>query len=152
MVSLRPAQPADLTALRELETACFGREAWGEQALRGEFDGVPETRYVLVAEDAGAVVGYASLLAIDTTADVQRIAVRPDCQRHGIGRGLLDVLVCEARDRGCVEALLEVRDDNAGAIAMYETFGFVVIARRRGYYGGQADALVLRLALGSTPG
>ncbi|MET9018701.1 ribosomal protein S18-alanine N-acetyltransferase [Actinopolymorpha sp. NPDC004070] len=183
MIAIRPARPADLARLRALETACFGRDAWGEQALEGELAGVPDTRCVLVAEDAdtsadsadsadvadvadiaeidtcwgtGAdtvtgtgettIAGYASLLAVAATADVQRIAVRPDRRREGIGRALLDALLAQARDRGCAEALLEVRHDNAAALAMYEAIGFEQIARRRGYYHGVADALVLRLA------
>nr|WP_202890116.1 GNAT family N-acetyltransferase [Actinopolymorpha rutila] len=152
--------------MRALETACFGRDAWGEQALEGELAGVPDTRCVLVAEDADAtgtdvgdtcwgtgadtdepaIAGYASLLAVAATADVQRIAVRPDRRREGIGRALLDALLAQARVRGCAEALLEVRHDNAAALAMYEATGFEQIARRRGYYHGVADALVLRLA------
>jgi ribosomal-protein-alanine N-acetyltransferase len=79
------------------------------------------------------------------TADVQRIAVRPDWRRRGVGRRLLRALLEEADQRGCREALLEVRADNAAAIAMYEQAGFDVIARRPGYYRGEADALVLRL-------
>lgn len=172
MISIRPARSADLATLRALETACFGRDAWGEQALEGELAGVPDTRCVLVAEDADvsgtsgttgtddtgtcwgagtgtdepAIAGYASLLAVAATADVQRIAVRPDRRREGIGRALLDALLAQARIRGCAEALLEVRHDNAAALAMYEATGFEQIARRRGYYHGVADALVLRLA------
>lgn len=153
MIRIRPAGTEDLVVLRALETACFGRDAWGEEALEGELAGVPETRCVLTAEDPEAVgdpcdviVGYASLLAVDATADVQRIAVRPDRRREGIGQLLLDALLETARERGCAEALLEVRDDNAAAIAMYEAVGFEEIARRRGYYHGRVDARVLRLA------
>ena len=147
MIAIRPARPADLATLRALETACFGRDAWGEQALEGELAGVPDTRCVLVAEGRDtAIAGYASLLAVAATADVQRIAVRPDRRREGIGRALLNALLAQARGRGCAEALLEVRHDNAAALAMYEEIGFEQIARRRGYYHGVADALVLRLA------
>jgi [ribosomal protein S18]-alanine N-acetyltransferase len=145
-VSLRPARSDDLPALRALETACFGRDAWGGAALQGELDGVPETRYVLVAEASRSIVGYASLLAVGTTADVQRIAVLPEWQRQGIGRRLLFDLLERARSRGCAEALLEVRDDNAAALAMYHAAGFAEIARRHGYFHGVADAVVLRLA------
>ncbi|REF37371.1 ribosomal protein S18-alanine N-acetyltransferase [Thermasporomyces composti] len=149
MVVLRPARLDDLAALRALETACFGRDAWSESALRDELAAVPGTRFVVVAVDRGQdeeVVGYASLFAVAETADVQRIAVRPDWRRRGVGRRLLRALLDEADLRGCREALLEVRADNAAAIAMYERAGFEAIARRPGYYRGEADALVLRLA------
>jgi ribosomal-protein-alanine N-acetyltransferase len=149
MGTFRPASAHDLHLLRGLETACFGRDAWSEEALRGELDGVPDTRYVLVAEDDGSVIGYASLLAIAGTADVQRIAVHPNAWRHGVGRELLRALLDEARRRGCLEALLEVRADNQGAIKLYEEFGFAPLARRAGYYdAGAVDAVVLRLELG----
>ncbi len=146
VVSLRPACDADLAGLRGLETSCFARDAWGEEALRGELDGVPATRYVVVAEEAGTLVGYAALLAVGSTADVQRIAVRPDRRRLQIGAHLLADLLREALARDCAEALLEVRQDNSAAIAMYETAGFTVLARRPGYYQDGVDALVLRLA------
>ncbi len=145
----RPAGTQDLHLLRGLETACFGRDAWGEEALQGELDGVPHTRYVLVAQDGDDVIGYASLLATAETADVQRIAVHPNAWRRGIGRSLLSALLDEARRRGCGEALLEVRADNHGAIKLYEAFGFAPLARRPGYYdAGNVDAVVLRLELG----
>jgi hypothetical protein len=41
--------------------------------------------------------------------------------------------------------MLEVRADNAGAIALYERFGFERISVRRGYYPGGVDAWVMRL-------
>jgi [ribosomal protein S18]-alanine N-acetyltransferase len=145
-VPLRPAREKDLSGLRALETCCFGLDAWGEEALRGELGSVPATRYVVVAEHAGTLVGYAALLAVGFTADVQRVAVRPDWRRQGIGADLLAELLREARERGCVEALLEVREDNPAALAMYEAAGFGVLARRQGYYRDGAHALVLRLA------
>jgi ribosomal-protein-alanine N-acetyltransferase len=149
MGTFRPASTQDLHLLRGLETACFGREAWGEEALQGELDAVPDTRYVLVAEESGNVVGYASLLAMAETADVQRIAVHPNAWRRGVGRELLRALLDEARRRGCREALLEVRADNDAAIKLYEQFGFAPLARRTGYYdAGAVDAVVLRLELG----
>jgi [ribosomal protein S18]-alanine N-acetyltransferase len=145
-VPLRPARSADLSSLRALEISCFGPDAWGEEALRGELDGVPATRYVVVAEDAGTLLGYATLLAIGETADVQRIAVRPERRRQGVGARLLGDLLREAHVRGCLEALLEVRQDNSAALSMYAAAGFSVVARRPGYYRDGVDALVLRLA------
>jgi [ribosomal protein S18]-alanine N-acetyltransferase len=152
MVALRPASRSDLSALRELETACFGVDAWGEEALRGELAGVPETREVVIAEESGQVLGYAALLAVATTADVARIAVRPDRRRQGLGRLLLDTVVAKARTRGCTEALLEVSAANGPAVSMYEVAGFVPIAVRRGYYRDGTDAVVLRLPLDAPSG
>lgn len=148
MTVLRPARLDDMTALRALETACFGPDAWSELSIAAELAGVPDTRSVLVVEDAGEVVAYGCVLMSARTADVQRIAVRPDHWRTGLGRRLLTTLLGQATEHGCVEALLEVREDNEAAIALYQRRGFETIARRAGYYqGGTVDALVLRLQL-----
>lgn len=148
MTVLRPARLDDMTAMRALETACFGPDAWSELSIAAELEGVPESRQVLVAEEAGDVVAYGSVLMSDRTADVQRIAVRPDRWRTGLGRRLLTALLRHATDRGCQEALLEVREDNEAALALYRHQGFESIARRAGYYlGGTVDALVLRREL-----
>jgi ribosomal-protein-alanine N-acetyltransferase len=52
-----------------------------------------------------------------------------------------------AVDGAADRLLLEVREDNAGAIAFYESQGFVEIARRRLYYRDGATAVVLSLGL-----
>jgi ribosomal protein S18 acetylase RimI-like enzyme len=73
--------------------------------------------------------------------------VRPDHQRTGLGRRLLNSLLDEARRRGCREVFLEVRAENTVAIRLYEHAGFEVTGRRRGYYGRGADAIVMRRVL-----
>ncbi len=42
---------------------------------------------------------------------------------------------------------LEVRRSNSAAIALYESFGFVEVGVRAGYYGGSEDALLMNLEL-----
>ena len=45
--------------------------------------------------------------------------------------------------------LLEVEERNSPAIRLYEDLGFMVLARRRNYYGSGLDALVMELPLES---
>ena len=49
------------------------------------------------------------------------------------------------RDGGADRLLLEVREDNAGALAFYAARGFVEIDRRPRYYRDGATAVVLAL-------
>jgi ribosomal-protein-alanine N-acetyltransferase len=87
--------------------------------------------YVVVADTAGRVVGYAGLSRHDDAAEVQTIGVHPDMQGRGIGRALLGDLMEHAGDR---HILLDVRTDNAPALALYESVGFARIGVRRRYY------------------
>jgi [ribosomal protein S18]-alanine N-acetyltransferase len=147
-VTLRRMRWWDLEQVHALETALFP-DPWSVETFWSELAHVPETRHYLVAEDGGAVVGYAGLVATGHQADVQTLGVRADHQGRGLGGELLRALLDEARRRGAGEVLLEVRAENAAAQALYARHGFERIGVRRGYYRpGGTDAYVLRLRLG----
>jgi ribosomal protein S18 acetylase RimI-like enzyme len=56
--------------------------------------------------------------------------VRPEVRGRGIGRGLVDALVAEARRAGGVElATLSVTSTNTTAVALYEAAGFTRYGR-----------------------
>jgi ribosomal-protein-alanine N-acetyltransferase len=140
---------SDLPGILELEHALFGEEAWSELMLHGELAQQPASRHYLVAEDAGAIVGYAGLLAAGTQADVLTLAVAADHWGRGIGSALLEALLAEAARRGCTEVFLEVRIDNVRAQQLYRRYDFVQIGVRKGYYQPSgADALVMRRGVG----
>ena len=145
-VLLRPMRWWDVERVLVLEQALFGRTAWTAESFWSEL-AHPGSRTYLVAEDAdGALLGYAGVMAGGADADVQTIAVAPAAQGKGLGGTLLEALVDTARRAGATSLLLEVRADNAAAIALYERHGFDRIAVRRRYYQpGDVDAWVMRL-------
>ena len=142
---IRAATLTDLAALTEIETACFGDDAWTSSLVEDELS--VATRSVLLSCDDAAVVGYGSIMVVDDVADLQRIAVLPEARRVGLGSELLDVLLAKASGLGATRILLEVAASNDHAIGLYESFNFEVIARRRRYYADKTDALVMELAL-----
>jgi ribosomal-protein-alanine N-acetyltransferase len=143
---------ADLSAVLRLEQELFGEEAWSRAMLRGELAQQPASRHYLVADDDGAITGYAGLLAAGSQGDVLTLAVAAGRWGQGTGSALLEALLTEAARRGCTEIFLEVRADNARAQQLYRRYGFVQIGIRRGYYQPSGtDALVMRKALGPDP-
>jgi [ribosomal protein S18]-alanine N-acetyltransferase len=143
---LRPMRWWDIDAALVIEQELFP-DAWSVETFWAELARVPETRHYLVADDDGAVVGYAGLMTVGRQADVQTVAVASDQQGHGYGATLLGAIVDEATARGCTEVLLEVRVDNDSALHLYEKAGFERISVRRGYYPGGVDGLVMRLRI-----
>lgn len=98
---------------------------------------------ILVA-DEGAVAGYAVLLVPPVVVDVVellRIAVAPEERRTGIGGQLMTAALARCAGR---TVLLEVAAGNESAIGLYGGFGFGQISRRRGYYAGGEDAVIMR--------
>jgi ribosomal-protein-alanine N-acetyltransferase len=141
---IRAAVPAELDAIRVIELACFGAEAWSEGLVAAAIEGGRNT--VLIDE----VDAYGAVSVVGEVADLERIAVMPSRRRHGIARQLLDALCAAARAQGATRMLLEVAADNAAAIGFYEAYGFATISRRTGYYRGGVDALVMQLELAET--
>jgi [ribosomal protein S18]-alanine N-acetyltransferase len=147
MTDLRRMRWWDVDTAVAIERELFP-DAWSVETFWAELAGVPETRYYVVAEEDGRLLGYAGLFATRHQADVQTVAVAPAAQGSGLGGVLLQDLLAEAGRRGCSEVLLEVRVDNGPARRLYERFGFEQISVRRGYYQpGSVDGLVLRRRL-----
>lgn len=144
-VALRPVHHTDVSALARCEAEVYGPEAWSEGSWWGELARRPRRDYV-VAEAGGELVGYAGLdLGVDV-ADVMTVTLTPSARGRGLGHVLMRWLVHRAQSAGAEYVMLEVRYDNAPALALYERWGFTPIARRPGYYAG-VDALILRRRL-----
>jgi len=142
---LRRANADDLDAIMAIETSVFENDAWSAENMAAEL--ASQHTYYLVASRVG-VEAYAGLFAPrgSQQADIQTIAVGESARRQGLGRVLMQTLIGEARDRGATEMFLDVRADNPGASALYESLGFEPIAVRAGYYQpDNVDAVVMRL-------
>jgi ribosomal-protein-alanine N-acetyltransferase len=144
---LRPLTWRDIPVLAALEPELFAADAWSEASWWSELAQRPRRSYV-VAEQDGAVAGYAGIDRAGEIADVMTIAVAPTAQGQGWGRRLMDHLVSDARDSGADYLMLEVRADNAPAQHLYDSTGFVTLTTRRKYYQpGDVDAHIMRLDL-----
>lgn len=145
-MTVREATLDDLDAVVALEVENLGVDAWSENLLGEGLAGTLPTIHYLVAEADGAVVGHAVTSLAGDIAELQRIAVTPASRRTGVASRLLAASV--ALSQGADRMLLEVRADNAGALAFYAAEGFVEVDRRPKYYKDGTTAVVMRLPLG----
>jgi len=134
----------ELAALVALDRAAFGDDAWSAWTWREAV--TSEHRLVRTEHDEGGLAGYVVVAILGDVAELERIAVRDDARRHGIGRELLRAAVAESRENGADSLVLEVRDDNLSARTFYRENEFYEVSRRAGYYdGGAVDAVILQL-------
>ena len=145
MTTLRPMRWWDIEPVLRMEVELFAEDSWSDTMFWSEL-AERETRWYIVAEQGDDVVGYAGLCVYAPgEAYVQTIGVTSAMQGNGIGTALLEAILGEAGKRGAQHVDLEVRADNAVAIALYEKHGFSGLGLRRGYYQPSgADALVMR--------
>jgi GNAT superfamily N-acetyltransferase len=105
------------------EVAAWFRDLFGNRAAR-----------IWIAEEARIPVGYASVSLRERAEnpfclarrwfDIDQIAVRPDRQRHGIGRALVQHVLAEARAEGIREVELTCWCFNPGAQEAFQRLGF----------------------------
>jgi ribosomal-protein-alanine N-acetyltransferase len=138
---LRPAVPADAEAISALEQGVFS-DPWSKGSIR-ETIGMPGMYAWLAVDPEERVRGYVFCREVAGEAELLNIAVDPGLRRSGLGRELLAGAVAWAEARGAGEMFLEVRASNAGAIALYERYGFRAVGRRSDYYQHPVEDAVL---------
>jgi [ribosomal protein S18]-alanine N-acetyltransferase len=108
----------------------------------------------LALECQNRLIGYGLLSCAAGEAHLLNVAIDPEYQGLGYGRHLTKRLIDLARWHYAEVLLLEVRQSNTRAQALYQSLGFGVIGERKNYYPGRTrreDACVMRLDLSLKP-
>lgn len=99
-----------------------------------------EDALFLVAEDEDEnIVGYCGVIMSIDEGDITNVSVKKELQGQGIGKALLQELIQQTVSRGVHTLFLEVRESNAGALALYEKQGFTRMGVRKNYYSDPVE-------------
>jgi len=138
--------------LADLHDAAFspqGDRSWSA----GEFRQLVESPGIEVffAHQGDRPLGFMMVRTICDEAELISIGVDPACRKRGVGGRLLDAAIQALASAKVGSFFLEVREDNAPAIRLYESRGFRQSGRRPEYYqtqsGSRVDALCLTLTI-----
>lgn len=144
---IRQAKETDLKRLAEMEEELFDVNPWPMNQFLYELKENPFAS-ILVYELDQEVVGYLDLWVMYEQAQIATIGTAKSNQRQGIAQKLMDRAVTLAQEKGCENLTLEVRKDNAKAVALYEKNGFIKAAERKHYYEDGMDAWLLIKPIG----
>jgi len=96
-------------------------------------------------------VGFCLIRKVCDEAELITIAVDPEHRGEGYGQAILTNTLENLKAEQIARLFLEVRADNAAAVALYLKEGFVQVGRRKDYYkltsGARVDAVVYSLDL-----
>lgn len=166
MVTLRTARGDDLPAVTAIyddaiarTTGTFDTEPRTPERQREWFFGHGPARPLLVAEDGGRVVGWASLSPYSDRAAYARTAevsvyVEEAARGRGIAGALLDELLSLGRAAGVRQALSRVAAGNEASLRLHARRGFVETGRLRRVgekFGQVLDVHFLQAALEDAP-
>ena len=131
-----------IPALAALEKDCFASQAWSETGLSAELQN--DTAVFLVAEnEQGEVLGFLGMHHVLDECDIAQVAVSEKFRRQGVGFWLLSAAKAYGEEHGVTRLMLETRQSNTPARAMYEKFGFVEDGYRPRFYEAPVEDAVL---------
>ena len=89
------------------------------------------------------LVGFIHISKLYETMDIVNVVVDSEYRKQGIATKLIDYVI---NLYGDVEnIMLEVNDNNIGAISLYKKSGFEIINKRNNYYGSDAALIMKRV-------
>lgn len=104
--------------------------------------------YVAKDLNMDEVVGFAGVMIVADEAELLNVAVSPACRRCGVAQKLLEQLFVDAKQQNAYRMLLEVRESNRHAHALYTKNGFSDLGRRKNYYSNPTeDAIIMERIL-----
>ena len=139
------ARSDDAGALALLEKRAFGAKSWGEDSVKASF--VASGVSILLGGKAREAEGFALWRDLGEEAELLTIGVAPEARAAGLGGALLNAVLDAARLGGAHKVYLEVDDQNAQAMTMYQRHGFAKVGARVRYYRDGRDAAVMALDL-----
>ena len=118
-------QESHVPQIAKIEQLCFN-DPWSENSIASELNN--RLSLWLVAVEDECVIGYVGSQTVMGETDMMNIAVAPGFRRQGIAQALVEELVAALAERKSHSLMLEVRDSNAPAKALYEKLGFMSLA------------------------
>ncbi|MCO4784304.1 MAG: ribosomal protein S18-alanine N-acetyltransferase [Marinomonas atlantica] len=145
---LREATLSDAEAIDALERLS-DPHPWSEGLIREALQS--RQNWVLESTEKSHLVGWLTASALFDQSELELVVTDASKRRLGLGKRLLQQWLDWAGNQGCTEGLLEVRESNQGAIALYKQFGFEQVGSRKNYYslaeGGHEHAVLMTCKL-----
>lgn len=132
-IAIRPARPEDAPTLQQIER--LAGEAFRDIGMPEIANHAPlpidelarsaaEGRSWVALDDAQTLIGYVLVEDVDANAHIEQVSVRPDRQRAGVGRALLDCVSDWATRTGLGAVTLTTFTDVPWNAPLYRRLGF----------------------------
>lgn len=131
---------AHIPDILEVEKTSFSHP-WTEKMFLEEISGKFSV-YRVVLKD-GKAIAYMGMWILADEGHITNIAVSENFRRQGVASSLLKDFINLAKEKNLAFMTLEVRESNKAARALYSSFGFCDIGRRKKYYDNSEDAILM---------
>lgn len=129
-----------------LEASAATAAHWSVEQYQALFRASSPERVALVLDEESCLHGFAIARVAGVEWEIENIAIAGPAVGRGLGTRLLGELMGLARGKGAAAVILEVRESNHAARALYQRWAFLECGRRPRYYKDpDEDAILYRL-------
>lgn len=140
MIMLRLATQDDVDALLQIDAQSH-HATWTAAHFQTACTSEHDT--VLLLENDTEVMAFIVWQRVLDEMELHLIATAPAYRQQGHASTLMREMLQAACTHATQRILLEVRANNVNAQALYAKHGFQPIARRKNYYDGTEDAIIM---------
>jgi ribosomal-protein-alanine N-acetyltransferase len=150
-VSIRPLVEDDLKKALMIEAQSYP-QPWSKSSFEAEMT-KPFTRALVLTDDEtdSIVIGYIIYWVQADGISLLNVAVDPKWRGFGFGLKLMQAMIKEAVQEDIPRIILEVRESNKNAVALYQSIGFKITHERKKFYSDGETALVMEIKTSDAP-
>ena len=146
-----PLKKENINEVCAIEKECF-TDPWSQNVFIEVFGSPIAVKWAAVEADETTneieIVGYCIFYPIWDECEIMNIAVKKSKRHRKIATKLFFAVLEYAKIENICRIILEVRQSNDEAIALYKKFGFEVDGVRKNYYKNpKEDAILMSLKL-----
>jgi ribosomal protein S18 acetylase RimI-like enzyme len=101
------------------------------------------SKNVVVARNSQTLAGFGIMTYREDYANLDLLAVKKLHRHRGVGTQIVQWLEKVAHTAGIMNAFVQVRKTNIGAIRFYQKLGFQIVEEAAGYYQGCETAVIM---------
>ena len=143
-VTIQEMDVKDLDEVLIIETSASSTP-WSKNMFAGEMQNLLSRCFVIKIEvkSGHPIIGFICFRNMAEESELLNIAVHPQYRRLGVGTKLMQSYIDFSSQRGIKTFYLEVNSSNQPAIHLYQLFSYQSSGRRKRFYQGKFDALLM---------
>lgn len=124
-----------ITKDKENELINTFKDVFEKTNLKNDINNNPFSNYYLYIID-NKTVGFIHYDIIYERAELIQINVLKEYENNHIASKLIEYMITDCKNNKIENITLEVKETNERAIHIYKKYGFIEVAKRKGYYEG----------------
>lgn len=129
-----------LEQIYDIEKDCFS-DVYSLDSIKRAYKDEAYDIFVMLYDEK--VLGYIISYTVLDEAEILRAAVKSGYRNIAIGEALLGFAENKMKEKGANSVILECRESNAGALALYKKCGFLELGKRRDFYENPRENAII---------